>query len=41
MAYATRDVRNGKPAFVQRDAASDGRARVGAQPKWKFRVVFV
>lgn len=39
--YAARDVRGRKPDLVQRDAASDGRARVGAQPKWKFHVVFV
>ena len=25
----------GQPDLVQRDAASDGRARVGVQPKWK------
>ena len=40
-AYAARDVRGRATGLVQRDTASDGRARAGVQPKWKHRVVFV
>jgi hypothetical protein len=35
LACAARDVRGSQTDLVQRDAASDGMARAGVQPKWK------